>query len=49
MLGVVDCVWLAVTTADRMAAPPKSDRRRDDLCGGGLHKRVGASHRPAVG
>src|SRR5215471_6039346 len=24
------------TTADRMAAHRKSDRRRDDLCGGGL-------------
>ena len=31
------------TTADRMAAHRKSDRRRDDLCAGGLRKRVGSA------
>ena len=40
MLRVVDdCVRLARrTTADRMAAHRKLDRRRDDLCADGLRK-----------
>jgi hypothetical protein len=27
------CAWLIITSTDRMAAPRKSDQRRDDLCG----------------
>jgi len=40
VLRVSDCiadrVWFA--TADRMAVRRRSDRRRDDLCPGGLRK-----------
>ena len=35
-LHVSDCV--ADTTGDRMAAHPKSDQRRDDLCADGLRQ-----------
>ena len=42
MLRVADCVAdsrpARHTTADRMAAHRKSDRRRDDLCAVGLRK-----------
>ena len=44
MLGVIDCFYsragLVRTTADRMEAHRKSDRRRDDLCADGLGKRA---------
>jgi hypothetical protein len=43
MLRVADCVSNRVcspSTADRMAAHPKSDRPRVYLCGGGLRKRI---------
>ena len=36
----LESVWLAHTTAHRMAAHRKSDRRRDDLCADGLYKCV---------
>src|SRR5437667_11782473 len=39
----LESVWLAHTTAHRMAAHRKSDRRRDDLCAGGLRKCAKAS------
>ncbi|SRR6266581_1081330 len=46
---IADCVWLGITTADRMAAHRRLDRRRDGLCAGGLRKRAtkGLSHLPS--
>src|SRR4029453_7150153 len=35
---IVDCVWFAVTTGDRMAAHRKLDRRRVYLCPGDNRK-----------
>jgi hypothetical protein len=37
---VSDCVLVRPTTDDRMAAHRRLDRRRDDLCAGGLRKSV---------